>query len=561
MATAQRHEQAAASSAAEAAKLRSTVREVTRQAKAAVEDGRVKAESALLGRVSLVEEQLTARSQLLSLSDARDEITAAASDMAHYAMTAFWGGTATLPYGVQISGWLDKMSVEKSKDLREDTAGQVAKKHSKQAKNWGRDMLDRTWKKRWFVLSGACLYYYKSPDDTSANPKGVLFLHNARIRAASFPVGRQQWRQGSSGHGVKFVEALGQGDDPMCIRVEGHSVALNLKTKDEAERIAWGTALQKHIAFCDYLEQCWSEGGHPSPSPHLAQLLLDIAPGDGIGAKAASEGKLSAGHDNLVARIAMPPGSNITAAASAELLGSVLDRAGPRLQTLILRRTEIGAAGLMQLASAGLPKLTQLTELDLSRLMLSGVAAEGAVTAVLDALPNLGKTLSKLQLDGLPLQSGGSSLARGLSALSQLQTLSLADCRLGEAGIFACLGPSCPAGHSLVPAMDSECFCDACSARGLEVIGTAFRCSTGCDFDLCSDCFANGCQSRRVLSQHLTVLDLRGNELTPAVCGHASNDTIRAAFGAKNTIRSIGNSSRTVTVCIPKGPRGFGMSE
>ena len=153
VATVQRHEQAAASSAAEAAKLRSTVREVTRQAKAAVEDGRIKAESALLGRVSLVEEQLTARSQLLSLSDARDEITAAASDMAHYAMTAFWGGTATLPYGVQISGWLDKMSVEKSKDLREDTAGQVAKKHSKQAKNWGRDMLDRTWKKRWFVLA------------------------------------------------------------------------------------------------------------------------------------------------------------------------------------------------------------------------------------------------------------------------------------------------------------------------------------------------------------------------------------------------------------------------
>eukprot|EP01052_Picozoa_sp_SAG31_P037355 SAG31_NODE_4811_length_2942_cov_1.685192_1_plen_106_part_10 len=88
---------------------------------------------------------------------------------------------------LQISGWLDKMSVEKSKDNRDETAKQLAKKQSKQAKNFARDFLDRTWKKRWFVLSGGCLYYFKSPDDVSADPKGLIFLHRARLFAAAFP--------------------------------------------------------------------------------------------------------------------------------------------------------------------------------------------------------------------------------------------------------------------------------------------------------------------------------------------------------------------------------------
>lgn len=575
VASARQSEKEAAASATEVDQLHHTVREITRQAKAAVEDGRVKVESAALGREALLQEQVLARMQLDAVATERSELAASAHDLVHYAMTAFWAGNATLPYGAQISGWLEKMSVEKSKDKRDDTAGQVAKKHSKQAKNWGRDMLDRTWKRRWFVLSGGCLYYYKSPEDASANPKGYIFLHNAQIRAAAFPSTAGQWWQGASGHGAKFVRELGEGDDLLSIRVVGHSVSLNLRAQNEAERIAWGTALQKHIAFCDYLDRCWSEADRPPPSPHLAQLLLDVAPSDGIGGQAAAQGKLTAGHTQDVKRIAVPPGSNLGAAASVELLTALLQRA-THIETLALPRAVMDGAGVVGLARTALPQLRTLTELDLSEVTLRGDAVHcaGAPTAVLQALPHIGGTLATLRLDGMPLESGASSGALGgaLSALETLKTLSLVDCKIGEAGFCASFGAVCPRGHHLVPEVASDCFCDGCAVRGVELIGTAFRCGGGCDYDLCSQCFSSGCHERRALPAALTTLDLRSNGLTGvrAVCGHISGNTLRVALkggGAqakskkKSKAPEPGRQTITATVAVPKGERGFGMSK
>ena len=552
--TAKGHEQ-------EAATLRATVREVTRQAKAAVEDGRIKAESAFLGRVGLSEEQQAARVQLKSLSQERDDLSTAAGAMVHYAATAFWSGNCAMPYGVQMSGWLDKMSGEKSKDKREGTGSQVAKKQAKQAKNWGRDMLDRTWKQRWFVLSGGCLYYFKSPDDASADPKGILFLHNACIQAAAFPSAPDQWWQGSSGRGSKFVQELGQGDDLMSIRLEGQSVSLNLRCKDESERIAWGTALQKHIAFCDYLERCWM-AGQSAPSPHIAQLLLDVAPSEGIGARAAADGKLTAGHSQDLMRIVLPPGSDLRADASTELLSSMLGNAG-QVQTVILRRVVMTGSGCAAVA-AGLPSLTSLIELDLSHINLHESAVGESASTLMQALPRLNATMVTLRLDGLALDTRASTgLGRGLPALTQLQKLSLAGCTLGDNGLCAALGAECPQGHPLLPAVASDCFCDGCSTKGVEVIGTAFRCAEQCDFDLCSKCFVTGCRLRRVLAS-VQDLDLSANGLTGQACGTLTGDSVRTAFATKSKPRAPPKPvkpSRTDTVAILKGPRGFGMRE
>ena len=214
--------------AAEATKMKQVATEAAVQLKRALADGRVKAESALAGRAGLESDLAALREQVVVVERVKEKAAAQRRELTHYAQTAFWSGSCEASFGVQISGWLDKMSVEKSKDDRDETAKQMAKKHAKLGKNFARDMLDRTWKKRWFVLSGGCLYYFKGPDDTSADPKGTMFLHRCRLSAAAFPA----HSAARSGRGNMYVTELdGTGDDRMSIRVEGATVALNLKVR------------------------------------------------------------------------------------------------------------------------------------------------------------------------------------------------------------------------------------------------------------------------------------------------------------------------------------------
>lgn len=43
--------------------------------------------------------------------------------------------------------------------------------------------------------------------------------------------------------------------------------------------------------------------------------------------------------------------------------------------------------------------------------------------------------------------------------------------------------------HPLQYSPADDCICDACNERGIETIGTDYRCANGCDFDLCRSCF------------------------------------------------------------------------
>jgi len=43
----------------------------------------------------------------------------------------------------------------------------------------------KSWKKRWFVLSGGCLYYFEYPSDKE--PKGIIPLQNLKIRETTDP--------------------------------------------------------------------------------------------------------------------------------------------------------------------------------------------------------------------------------------------------------------------------------------------------------------------------------------------------------------------------------------
>jgi len=46
----------------------------------------------------------------------------------------------------------------------------------------------------------------------------------------------------------------------------------------------------------------------------------------------------------------------------------------------------------------------------------------------------------------------------------------------------------CPKGHGLVAKVLAKNWCDLCKAKGIKTIGTDFRCSSGCDYDVCSKC-------------------------------------------------------------------------
>eukprot|EP00658_Telonema_sp_P-2_P010324 TRINITY_DN13891_c0_g1_i1.p1 TRINITY_DN13891_c0_g1~~TRINITY_DN13891_c0_g1_i1.p1 ORF type:complete len:1462 (-),score=417.56 TRINITY_DN13891_c0_g1_i1:67-4452(-) len=50
---------------------------------------------------------------------------------------------------------------------------------------------------------------------------------------------------------------------------------------------------------------------------------------------------------------------------------------------------------------------------------------------------------------------------------------------------------TCPQGHSLKEEPHDSHWCDLCSAGQNRKMGTAYRCSEGCDFDVCKKCFDN----------------------------------------------------------------------
>lgn len=439
------------------------------------------------------------------------------------------------------------------------------------------------WKKRWFVLSGGALYYYKDDRDATANPKGFFFLHEAKLQAAAFPESASTWQERLKSKQGLAVPLEG-GDDPLALRVQGKSITLNLKAPSEEERISWGVTIQKHIAFANYLEACWRDG-RAQPSPNLAQLLLDVTPTDGrsfqhqLAQSAASSGDTVSSAAAVAAlgaaelnRVCVPAGTSLVAAASTDLLVELLGGVGgASTQRLNLARVRISARGLYHLATKALPTLRNLEDLNLGHLHLQpedGAQqvpvshSQPAAQAVAVALPPMGSSLKSLVLDGMPFGTtlAAAALGQALSVLPRLSTLGLADCNLGCVGATACFGARCPDGHPMCPTSGAdalECFCDDCSQRGKETTGTSYTCAGGCDFDLCAACYGTRCRDCQpcALPPALTSLDLSHCGLLPTDFGRvgttALRDALRKAAKAPETVRK--------QISLSRGPKGFGM--
>jgi hypothetical protein len=489
---------------------------------------------------------------------------------------------------------LFKSASEKDKDQRDETAGQVAKKQSKMAKSKIAAIRDSVWKKRWFVLSGGALYYYKDDRDASADPKGFFFLHDAKLQAAAFPESANSWQERlTSKQGLAVP--LDGGDDPLALRIQGKSVTLNLKAPSQEERISWGVTIQKHIAYAHYLEGCWAQG-RAVPSPHLAQLLLDVTPTDGKSfehqlAQSTSSGDAVSAVAAVAAlgaselnRVVIPAGSALVASASTDLLTELLGGVGgASIQSLKLTRVLMSARGLYQLATQALPALCNLAELDLGYLNLQPEDganqvpvshSEPAAQAVAVALSPMAPSLTSLKLDGMPFGTtlAAAALGQALSGLTNLSTLTLADCDLGGVGATACFGARCgatlaipgfqgqPCNGPMRPtpgAEAAECFCDDCEANGKRTMGTSYTCAGGCDFDLCAGCYGTRCCGRRpcALPPSLTSLDV-------SRCGLLSVDIGRVGSAAlKDALRKASKAPAVVLtpISLSKGPLGFGM--
>ena len=458
----------------------------------------------------------------------------------------------------------------------------MAKKQSKVAKSKIADIRGSVWKKRWFVLSGGALYYYKDDRDTSADPKGFFFLHDAKLQAAAFPDSANTWQDRLKSKQGLAVPLEG-GDDPLALRIRGKSITLNLKAPSEAERISWGVTIQKHIAFAHYLESCWAEG-RAQPSPQLAQLLLDVTPTDGRSFQHQLATSAGAGDTVSTAvavaalgaaelnRVVVPAGTALVAAASTDLLVELLSGVGgASTRTLKLARVCMSARGLYNLATKALPALHGLEDLDLGHIHLQpedGAKqvpvshSEPASQAVAVALPPMGASLHSLLLDGMPFGTtlAAAALGQALSALPKLSTLSLADCNLGNVGATALFGARCPAGHPMLPTSGAaalECFCDDCSGRGKETVGTSYTCASGCDFDLCAACYGSRCCDRQTssLPPALTSLDLSRCRLLPTDFGRVGTTAL------KDALRRASKQPEMVVkrLSLSRGPKGFGM--
>ena len=100
----------------------------------------------------------------------------------------------------------------------------------------------KSWKKRWFLLSNSCLYYFKKPSD--AAPKGFVPLENLHVVIT----GEKRWELRHPDGAFKAAKFSGS------TLVESNHDKLLCEAKSPAERDEWIAAIQSHIIRDPYFE-------------------------------------------------------------------------------------------------------------------------------------------------------------------------------------------------------------------------------------------------------------------------------------------------------------------
>ena len=119
------------------------------------------------------------------------------------------------------------------------------------------EVVGRTWKKRYIILSGNVLYYFKSPKDK--DPIGFIPLENIEVRAAASGATFELHPQ--AGGTMKSVKT---GDKSSAFE-KGHHKAFVFRAESAAAMDTWVNSLRQHSVTAALAQ---SSLGKPPPVPN-----------------------------------------------------------------------------------------------------------------------------------------------------------------------------------------------------------------------------------------------------------------------------------------------------
>lgn len=101
----------------------------------------------------------------------------------------------------------------------------------------------KTWKRRWFILSDNCLFYFKSPGD--AEPCGIIPLENVTVSLAPVSVNKRAHCFMLQNHTQELMKACKVGSDGTLVKAN-HLVYF-ISASGTAEMDAWIAAINSNI--------------------------------------------------------------------------------------------------------------------------------------------------------------------------------------------------------------------------------------------------------------------------------------------------------------------------
>lgn len=163
-----------------------------------------------------------------------------------------------------------------SEGIKMEGEGEILLFQGADRKGWIRKQGGRikTWKKRWFVLSSNCIYYFKDPEDKE--PQGIIPLENLDVRPVNakrfeFEIFSPQKLASGTEASIKAVKASSSGGG----LAKGHHDRYLIAASSQEEMDDWIAAIKSHIVGNPvYLLLQQRTSKKPSSSSSAASSIL-----------------------------------------------------------------------------------------------------------------------------------------------------------------------------------------------------------------------------------------------------------------------------------------------
>jgi hypothetical protein len=128
-------------------------------------------------------------------------------------------------------------------EIKMETEGNLFKNASKKGWLTKQGGKWKSWKKRWFVLSENCLFYFKAPGD--AEPCGIIPLENITVTVSTKDVSKGQFKFILQNLSQDLMKACKVGSDGTLVKAN-HSLYF-IAAQNAAEMESWITAINNNI--------------------------------------------------------------------------------------------------------------------------------------------------------------------------------------------------------------------------------------------------------------------------------------------------------------------------